>query len=186
LSLCNFLRPRHFCYNFTKYIPRPLLLHTALRCDMNFTEKGSKSNITITRIYIYIHIYIYTYARRHMAYSTTSKLPREFTLLSSINTAHNTNATTNSCEVRAGSAEYSYGGTLHKVTGGYMHGNFSTCTLAYDLYSLKYANRQGKVYAVLAVTLSFITHSVLCNAVPLTSGCKCHCTSHIRSAGIKI
>jgi hypothetical protein len=75
-----------------------------------------------------------------MAYSTTSKLPREFTLLSSINTAIIQTPLIFYLQFfqfglynQLVRAQYSYGGTLHKVTGGYMHGNFSTCTLDYDV-----------------------------------------------------
>src|SRR5215470_12767134 len=90
LSLCNYLQPPLFpLYYYQIYSSAPSAAY-CFKVRHEFHRKGNKRNVTI----ICIYIYMYTYVRRHMAYSTISKLSRQFIILHSINSTHNTNVTT--------------------------------------------------------------------------------------------
>ena len=43
----------------------------------------------------------------------------------------------NDLTIRAGSAKYSSGGTIHNVTGGFYHGNFGSYNFDYDVAVLR-------------------------------------------------
>jgi hypothetical protein len=75
-----------------------------------------------------------------------------FVTLGFINTTHNNfqyfaicRRTANSLTIRAGSTYLTSGGTIHQVTGGYIHGGYNTGNQDYDVAVLQVGTDLSKL-----------------------------------------